>query len=253
MKPIENFTQKKLKKQSSSNQNIKHNKNLLLLIIIIILVILAIILYFFFKNPNKNLNSGNNLSNKTLEEIEEYILNISSYEAKIEVQVESNKNQTKYILQQSYVSPNIEKQVVIEPSNIQGLKTVYDGSKLTINNSKLNLTTIYENYEYLTDNFLWLNSFIADYKDAKSSGKGSKLYEENNQIIMEVTLASQNSYVSNKRLMIDRTTGKIQKLIVQDKNQKNLVYIVYNEIKINSLKKEEVLAFHLQDYSVAQY
>ena len=42
-------------------------------------------------------------------------------------------------------------------------------------------------------------------------------------------------------------------MIVQDKNQKNLVYILYNEIKINSLKKEEVLAFRLNNFSVAQY
>ena len=59
--------------------------------------------------------------------------------------------------------------------------------------------------------------------------------------------------ISAKKLVIDKQTGNIQKLIVQDKNQKNLVYILYNEIKINSLKKEEVLAFRLQNYSIAQY
>ena len=249
MKKIEEFIQKKLKKQ----QNNKLNKKHFIWIIIIILIIVAIILYFFLKNDNKNSNLGNNLINKTLAEIEEYILNISSYEAEIEVQVESNKNQTKYVLKQSYISPNVEKQVVKEPSNIQGLETIYDGSKLTINNSKLNLTTIYENYEYLTDNFLWLNSFIEDYKNAKESGKTTDLYEENNQIIMEVKLSNENPYVSAKKLVIDKQTGNIQKLIVQDKNQKNLVYILYNEIKINSLKKEEVLAFRLQNYSIAQY
>lgn len=249
MKSIKEFTKRKEKKQKGD----KPNKKLISLIIVIILIILAIILYFFFKNTNKNSNLGNNLNNKTLAEIEEYILNISSYEAEIEVQVESNKNQTKYLLHQNYVSPNIEKQTVKEPSNIQGLETIYDGNKLTINNSKLNLTTIYENYPYLTDNFLWLNSFIENYKNAKATGKNTKLYEENNQIIMEVAISSENPYVANKRLVIDKENGTIQKLIVQDKNQKNLVYILYNEIKINSLKKEDVLAFRLQDYSIAQY
>ena len=234
------------------NKKLLQKKWAIILIVALIISIL-IILIFFLKNANKKSNFGNNLNNKTLAEIEEYILNISSYEAEIEVQVESNKNQTKYVLKQSYISPNVEKQVVKEPSNIQGLETIYDGSKLTINNSKLNLTTIYENYEYLTDNFLWLNSFIEDYKNAKESGKTTDLYEENNQIIMEVKLSNENPYVSAKKLVIDKQTGNIQKLIVQDKNQKNLVYILYNEIKINSLKKEEVLAFRLQNYSIAQY
>lgn len=232
----------------------KLNKKIIFVIAIIAIIAFSVILYFLFKNDNKNLNFGNNFSNKTLEEIEEYILNISSYEAEIEVQIESNKNQTKYILQQKYSSPNIEKQIVKEPSNIQGLETTYDGNKLTIHNSKLNLTTVYENYPYLTDNFVWLHSFIEDYKNAKSSGKEVKLYEENNQIIMEVKLSNQNPYISNKKLIIEKETGNIKKLIVQDKNQKSIVYILYNEIKINSLKKEEVLAFRLKDYEeISQY
>lgn len=231
----------------------KKNKKLIIIGVVAVLVITAIILYFFLKNTNKNLNIGNNLSNKTLQEVEEYILNISSYEAEIEVSVESNKNQTKYLISQNYVSPNIEKQTVKEPSNIQGLETIYDGNKLTIHNSKLNLTTIYENYPYLTDNFLWLHSFIEDYRNAKANGEKTKLYEENNQIIMEVELSNSNPYVASKKLVIDKITGAIQKLIVQDKNQKNLVYILYNEIKMNSLKKEEVLAFRLQEDNIAQY
>ena len=230
------------------NKKLLQKKWAIALIIALIIPIL-IFLIFFFKNANKKSNFGNNLNNKTLAEIEEYILNISSYEAEISVEVQSNKNQTKYVLKQSYVSPNIEKQVVKEPSNIEGLETIYDGNKLTINNSKLSLTTIYENYEYLTDNFLWLNSFIEDYQNSLQKN----IYEENNQVIMEVKLESQNPYVSNKKLVLNKQTGNIEKLIVQDKNQKNLVYILYNEIKINSLKKEEILAFRLQDYSIAQY
>ncbi len=231
----------------------KLNKKVIIITSVAILIIIAIIFAFFMKNANKNLNIGNNLNNKTLQEVEEYILNISSYETEVEVSIESNKNKTKYLLIQKYVSPNIEKQTVKEPSNIQGLETIYDGNKLTIHNSKLNLTTIYENYPYLTDNYIWLHSFIEDYRNAKSSGEKTKLYEENNQIIMEVELSQGTPYVASKKLVIDRITGNIQKLIVQDKNQKNLVYILYNEIKMNSLKKEEVLAFRLQENNIAQY
>ena len=70
---------------------------------------------------------------------------------------------------------------------------------------------------------------------------------------MEVEVSNNTPYIANKKLIIDRLTGNIQQLIVQDKNQKNLVYILYKEIKMNSLKKEEVLAFRLQDDKIAQY
>lgn len=234
--------------QSKKNANVQ-KKVILAIIGIIVLMVIAVLIYFFSKNVNKNLNLGNNLSNKTNQEIEEYILNISSYEAEIEVTVENNKNRTAYKMKQSYSSPNIEKQIVQEPSNIQGLETTYDGNKLTIHNTKLNLTTVYENYPYITNHYLWLNSFIEDYQKTQNH----KLYEEAGQVIMEVTLDSQNPYASSKKLFIDKQAGKIIKLVVQDKNQKNLVYILYNEIKINSLKKEEVLAFQLKELSSMQY
>ena len=76
------------------NKKLLQKKWAIILIVALIISIL-IILIFFLKNANKKSNFGNNLNNKTLAEIEEYILNISSYEAEISVEVQSNKNQTK--------------------------------------------------------------------------------------------------------------------------------------------------------------
>lgn len=56
-----------------------------------------------------------------------------------------------------------------------------------------------------------------------------------------------------KNYLLIKLVGTIAKLVVQDKNQKKLVYILYNEIKINSLKKEEVLAFKLKKIESKQY
>lgn len=128
-------------------------------IIFISLTIIAIIVFFFVKNNYKKINIGNNITSKSTEQVEEYILNISSYKAKIELEVTSNKNENKYVLMQKYTSPNISKQEVIEPENIKGLETIYDGASLTINNSNLGLSSIYENYQYMIDNCLWIRKF----------------------------------------------------------------------------------------------
>lgn len=180
---------------------------------------------------------GNNISDKTLEEIENYILNISSYDAEIEVSVESNKNTNKYILKQKYSSPNIASQEVIEPKNIEGMTIKYDGINLQISNSKLNLNTIYENYEYIADNVLWLSDFIENYKNNNGT-----ITEENGVIIME-TKCNENKYSAYEKLYIDRNANKITKLVIEDENKKSKIYITYNKIEIGSLNKESVLAF----------
>ena len=74
------------------------------IIIVLILFLIVLMIYFFINKNNKlfnkNFNIGNNITNKSIQEIEEYILNISSYEAELEVTVQSNKNTNKYILKQ---------------------------------------------------------------------------------------------------------------------------------------------------------
>lgn len=208
------------------------------IIILILILLLTILTLYFFINKNnklfnKNSNIGNNITNKSIQEIEEYILNISSYEAKLEVTVQSNKNTNKYILKQKYINSKLEEQVVVEPSNIEGLTVLYENGKLTINNTKLNLQTVYDNYEETTQNNLWLNSFIEEYKN----NNNRSISEDSNYVIMTVNTA--NNYEKVETLYINKNTGNPEKMIIQDKNQKIMVYILYNEIRINNLSKED--------------
>lgn len=218
-------------------------KKIIIIASIIVIAIIAITIFCFFnKNNYKTVEFGNN-SIKSADNIKEYILNISSYEASISLEIVSNKNTNKYKIKQSYVSPNIFKQEVIEPSSIQGLTTIYDGNKLTINNTKLALNKIYENYQYISNNSLCLSNFIERYKS--SSDKKSE--ENDDCVIMELKIEEANKYTAYEKLYISKKTLKPIKMEIEDINKKMLVYILYDEIKINSVNKEEVLAFKLKE------
>ena len=192
------------------------------ILLIIMLVIGGII---FYKNRVKDSKSGNN---KTSQEIVDYILNISSYEVQATVNVTSNKNTNKYILEQTYQSPNISKQEVIEPTNIAGIKIENDGTNLKLENSQLNINTVLENYNYLGDNCLDLYSFIEDYR------QDGKFEEKDTEIIMKASSNIENIYVQEKILHIDKTTMNPTQMEIKDNQQKTTIYILYNEVKVNS-------------------
>ena len=195
--------------------------------IILLIVVLVIVGIFFYKNKVKNLKIGNN---KTSQEIVDKILNISSYEVKVTINVTSNKNSNKYILKQTYQSPNKSMQEVIEPSNIAGVKLENDGTNLKIENSQLNLSTILENYNYLGDNCLDLYSFIENYKqDSKS-----KFEEKDSEIIMKTNGRIDNVYMQEKILHVDKQTYNPTQMEIKDNKQKTTIYILYNEVKVNS-------------------
>ena len=199
-------------------------KNLFILLGTILTIGIIVFFVFFNTNMAKNLKIGNN---STSQEIVDYILNISSYEATVQVEIESNKNNNQYSIKQEYKNPDMLSQEVLEPSNIAGVKIIKNGNQLKIENTQLNLSSIFENYEPITDNNLDLSCFIKDYQsDERANWK-----EEKNQIIMKVKKEQEE-----KTLWIDKTEGKPKKLEIKRANKNTKIYILYNEVNLNSLK-----------------
>ena len=91
--------------------------------------------------------------------------------------VYSNKNENKYKIKQKYEKEGDKEkssQEIIEPNNIAGIKIVQEENKLTLENSKLSITNIIENYKYITDSCIDLSSFIKEYKKVKQKMKKKK-------------------------------------------------------------------------------
>lgn len=206
------------------------NKKIIFICVFIIIFIIIISIFYYKKQ-----NSGNNISIiKSVTDYKQNILNISSYEATISVEIISNKNTNKYIIKQWYNSPNIFKQEVQAPENIKGLVTLYDGSNLEIQNTNLNLSKIYNDYNCLSNNILSLNSFIQDLKE-----NDSECTETENETTIEIE--TKKKYAWYKRLIISKETGEPTKMEILDENKNTLVYILYNEITINSTNKKDIM------------
>lgn len=203
--------------------------------IIVFLIIAIICIIIFLAFTYKLSNSGNNINKSD----DNDILNIKSYEAVLEVEVYSNKNTNKYVIQQKYYEPNIITQEVVEPENIKGMKTIFDGTNLILENKNLNLKTIYEGYNYIKGNAISLISFIEEYKNSGSL----EMEETEEEKVIKIELEkSENKYERYKKLYINKKTNLPTKMEILDVNQNRTVYILYKEIKINKISKEEVLA-----------
>ena len=187
------------------------------LFILIILILIIFLFFFISKKMIKNSKNGNDISSQ---KIVDKILNTSFYKAEIEVEVISNKNKNKYIIIQEYNKENGIMQEVIEPNNLNGIKTIKKGNILTVENTELNLKQIYENYEEMENNDLDLYLFINQYKGSESS----YFEEKEGKIIM---------YLKNKKLYIDKEKNIPEKLIIQDDNRNRKINIKYNNIELN--------------------
>lgn len=205
-----------------------NKKKIFLIILILIILGISIFLMFFNNKEAKNMKIGNNSSSQ---DVVNYILNINSYEAEINVEINSNKNNNKYKIKQKYENSGIITQEIIEPNNIKGVRITKENDNLRIENTDLNLNIILEKYAYLSDNILDLDSFIENYKNNNES----KFSEKNDELILETVDNSNNKNPKHKKLYIDRKTANPTKMEIKDTNKNSTVYIIYNEVKVNSL------------------
>ena len=200
-------------------------------IIIITIIAIAIVIFvsIFFKINYKKINTGNNILNKTLDEVQEYICNINSYEATMEVTINSNKNTNKYKIKQTH-DENEDAQEILEPENVKGIKFIYKNNTLQIINTNLNLTKIYNNYPYIESNNLWLNDFLEEYKQADNENKEAT--ENDEEVVLKLEVQNEDSNIKYKELYLDKKTGNPTKLLIQDNNKNTVIYILYSEITI---------------------
>lgn len=201
------------------------NKWIKILIIVVAICSILLILKNFIKTNYKKEESGNN---KNIKEIEEYILNINSYKAKIKVTVKSNKNVNFYEFEQEVKFPQTATQIATSPESLEGIKIAYKDGILEITNTQFNLSKIYKDYPYVSDNIMFLTSFLEGYKTAEDK----EIIEENDKIVMSYK-KEKNKYTNKQKLYINKSTLKPENLQIYDINNDCRVDIVYNEIEFN--------------------
>ena len=193
---------------------------------LLIIILIIFLLFILFKIMTKNRKNGNNMNSQ---EIVDKIKNLNSYTAKVKVQVNSNKNTNKYVLLQKFNSQEGFMQEVIEPENIAGVKIIKKDNNLSIENSGLDLKKIFENYSGLESNSLDLINFINEYKEKSNSN-----YEEKSgEIVLKTKSNTENKYLENKILYIDKESSKPKRMLIQDNNQNMTIIIEYIEIELN--------------------
>ena len=202
---------------------------------IVIILIISLILFFLIQIVYKKIISGNNIV-KSDNDLIEYILNISSYEAKLEVTVCSNKTINKSELEQYYMKPSCSKQIGREPKKLENLEIIYNGNNLEIKNTNLGLSKIYQNYNYLNENMLWLNFFIDNCKEEY------KIESSNEEIILYNNLKEYKF-----KLYISKKTSLPSKIEVLDNNNQSKIYIEYKEIKLNNIQENNIFAYLIKD------
>lgn len=194
-----------------------------------IIIFICIFLIIFFIFYYKIFLNGNNIFKKSDEEIIENILNANfNYNAEAEVTIYSNKNENTYKINQEETEEHSFLEVTSK-GDISGLTLEYQENRLILKNTSLNLERIFENYNELSGNYLFLKTFIKEYMESEEK---EILQEDEETILVKITVLNSNKYIKYKELYIDRKTELPKKLIIKNSDKQIKVCIIYNNIEI---------------------
>lgn len=195
-------------------------KKIFIICMFFLCLFLGILGYKFF-------TTGNNKNIESEVQFDEYILSINNYDAEAKVTVYSNKNSNTYNLKQ-YKKENYQKQEIISDNENYGLVIENDGQKITIKNTALDLTSVFENYEEVANNSTGFDSFIDDYKKSDDS----ELKQEDKYFILKVNIKNpQNIYATSKTLYVNKESSQIEKIEVEDVNNNKTILIEYTRFE----------------------
>lgn len=193
-------------------------------IILFIIFCVLIFLFFYYKI---HLN-GNNIIKQSQEDIVDSILSGKlNYKANIKIKIYSNKNKNEYEINQEE-SENYSYFKVVSNGDINGLLIENKNNTLYIRNTELKLDKIYENYEPMTNNCLFLNSFGKEYQESDNEKK----YEETDCIVISLKINNSNKYIRYKELYLDKKSKMPKKLIIRNSDKQVVVCIEYTNIEI---------------------
>ena len=184
--------------------------------LIFFVIILLLILIFLYYNTSI---FGNNITIKDENKIANACLDsFYNYEAEIEVTVQSNKTTNIYEMKQK-VDGGYSYFEVTSTGKINGLKVEFQDNTLKCTNTELNLDKIYNNYEGIMKNSLFLNNFADEYKNTNST-----TYKEDDKFVFEINGGKKKLYVSPQTL-------KPEKLAIKDNTKNTAICIIYKRIE----------------------
>lgn len=190
-------------------------------IFVLICIIIFSIFYYIFCILGNNKNRNQN------EIVDNILKKLENYEADVTVSVMTNKNETIYNMKQIY-NKNESKTIINSPENIKGMVIENTNNTLKITNPIINMEKVYEDYDFILNNDLFLNVFINDYKN-----NSSEIHEQENELILSIKLNNKTStYIKYKELYLNKETKLPLKLEMKDDSQKTKICIIYNDIKI---------------------
>lgn len=205
-------------------------------------LIFIIISILFFTSCSKlgTKENSNKDNTSTYKSINEFINNLDTYAAVTNITYISNNNENTYKTLQYCKKSGEYRTEVIEPENLSGSITMYDGSIIYQYNPKVSETIELTTTETSERTEIFLTSFLRNYSMSKEVSISVGNFDNSDYTVIEANIPGSHPYMSKEKLWINNETLLPEKLIVYDYNDQERIITKFEEFVFNPQLANEI-------------
>ncbi len=188
---------------------------------------------------------GGQGSKKSYEKISKELMGLKDYTCDVTMRVTNNRSTMEYRLKHFYKSPGKYKVEVLEPAELKGQVTIYNGESSYIYHPGIEQYFVTENFTGSVEYNSFIGSFIDRLGKRSEIKVSSGMEGEKELYIMEFEIPRPNRYMKTERLWLDPEAAVPVKAEIYGDDGRRNVEIYYNNFVCNSsLKDEEFNIIH---------
>lgn len=137
------------------------------------------------------------------EEASRRLLSLEAYSCDVIMRVTNNKSTMQYRLKHFYKAPDRYRIEVLEPKELEGQITIYNGSSSYIYHPGINQYLVTENFSGSMDYIAFTGSFLNYMRKNEHIKAGNERIGEKEFIVLELELPEPNEYMRSEKLWLD--------------------------------------------------
>jgi outer membrane lipoprotein-sorting protein len=179
------------------------------------------------------------------EDIQKLLMKLKTYRCDVVFAVTNNISTNVYKAKHMYKFPDKYRIEIVEPSELTGQTTIYNGAKAAIYHPQLNTYLVTENFDNSLEFSTFIGSFIESFKNNGGARFKIESFKDKQCYVLEMPVKGENPYRALEKIWIDAESITPVKAEIWDKDNKISAQVLYENFEENP-KLEDSL-FQIQD------
>jgi outer membrane lipoprotein-sorting protein len=170
---------------------------------------------------------------KKPEDVQRLLMKLKSYKCDVVFAVNNNISTNVYKAKHIYKFPDKYRIEILEPSELKGQTTIYNGEKAYIYHPQLKTYLVTQSFNSSLEYSSFMGAFIERFKDNGGTRFKVENFQDKQCYVLEVPINDENPYRSLEKVWIDAENILPVKIEILDKNNNVSAQVLYENFEIN--------------------